>query len=82
MIQQNSTPQTGTNTEGRVRIRTAIPSETSKREGFFRSIKKEESNPEYENFQDVLKKVLSVPKEELDKRRAEYEREKKEKRAR
>jgi len=41
----------------------------------------DQQDPEYENFQDVLKKVLSVSKEELDKRRTEYEREKKEKRA-
>ena len=42
--------------------------------------KKEERNPEYENFQEALKQVLSVSKGELDKRRAEYERKKKEKR--
>ena len=41
----------------------------------------DEPNPEFENFQKVLEQVLSVPKEELDKRRAEYEREQKEKRA-
>ncbi|MEJ7815669.1 MAG: hypothetical protein WKF53_10890 [Rubrobacter sp.] len=34
----------------------------------------DESNPEFESFQKVLEKTLSVPKEELDKRRAEYER--------
>jgi hypothetical protein len=34
-------------------------------------------NPEYDNFQRLLKQVLSTPKEELDKRKAEYEREKK-----
>lgn len=28
-------------------------------------------NPEYENFQDLLKQVLSVPKESVDKRRRE-----------
>lgn len=38
-------------------------------------------NPEYENFQDTLKKVLSVPKEKLDEKLAEEKREKKEKRA-
>ena len=36
--------------------------------------RKDETNPEYENFQKTLEEVLSVPKEELDKRRAEYER--------
>ena len=36
--------------------------------------KDEEDTTEFENFQDLLKDVLSVPKEELDKRRAEYER--------
>ena len=39
--------------------------------------KKDEPNPEYENFQRFLEGALSVPKEELDKRREEYEREKK-----
>ena len=43
--------------------------------------KEEEDTTEFENFQELLKEVLSVPKEELDKRRAEYERKKKEKRA-
>jgi hypothetical protein len=38
----------------------------------------EERNEEFENFQRVLEKVLSVPKEELDRRRAEYERKKRE----
>ena len=41
--------------------------------------RKEETNTEFENFQKVLEKSLSVPKEELDKRRAEYERKRKEK---
>jgi hypothetical protein len=40
-----------------------------------------EDTAEFENFQELLKEVLSVPKEELDKRRAEYERKKNEKRA-
>lgn len=39
--------------------------------------RKDEENTEYDNFQDLLKKVLSAPKEEVDKRRAEYERERK-----
>ncbi|MBA3569998.1 MAG: hypothetical protein H0W28_11785 [Pyrinomonadaceae bacterium] len=43
--------------------------------------RKDEGNTEFENFQKVLEKTLSVPKEELDRRRAEYERERKEKRA-
>ncbi len=38
--------------------------------------KRDEKNPEYDNFQRLLKGVLSVPKEELDKRRDEFEREK------
>ncbi len=38
-------------------------------------------NPEYGNFQQLLKQVLSVPKEKIDERRAEYEREKKDMRA-
>ena len=40
-----------------------------------------EDTAEFENFQKLLEEVLSVPKEELDKRRAEYERNRKEKRA-
>jgi hypothetical protein len=40
-----------------------------------------EDTAEFENFQELLEEVLSVPKEELDKRRADYERKKKEKRA-
>ena len=39
--------------------------------------RKDEPNTEYDNFQDLLKKVLSAPKEEVDKKREEYEREKK-----
>lgn len=34
------------------------------------------SNSEYENFQQLLKQVLSVPKEKVDEKRAEREREK------
>lgn len=43
--------------------------------------KKDEPSQEYENFQRLLKQVLSVPKDKLDEQRAEYEQEKKEKRA-
>lgn len=43
--------------------------------------KKEEPNPEFRNFQRLLKQVLSVPKEELDEKLAEEKREKKENRA-
>ncbi len=39
--------------------------------------REDEPNPEYENFQRFLEGALSVPKEELDKRREEYERERK-----
>lgn len=34
-----------------------------------------EPNPEFTNFQRLLKQVLSVPKEKVDERRAEDERE-------
>lgn len=37
----------------------------------------DDGNPEYENFQRFLKGALSVPKEELDRRREKYERERK-----
>lgn len=43
--------------------------------------KKDEDNPEFKNFQRLLKQVVSVPKEKVDEQKAEYEREKKEKRA-
>lgn len=43
--------------------------------------KRDEQNPEYDNFQRLLKGVLAVPKEKLDKKRDEYEREKGERRA-
>lgn len=43
--------------------------------------KRDEDNPEFRNFQQLLKQVLSVPKEKIDERRAGYEREKEEKRA-
>lgn len=35
-------------------------------------------NDEFKNFQRLLKQALTVPKEDLDERRAEYERQKKE----
>ncbi len=38
--------------------------------------KQDENNPEFNNFQRLLKQVVSVPKEKIDERRAEYEREK------
>lgn len=43
--------------------------------------KQSEDNPEFRNFQQLLKQVLSVPKEKTDERRAEYQREREEKRA-
>lgn len=42
--------------------------------------KKDEPSREFANFQRLLKDTLSVPKEELDKRRAKHERERAEKR--
>ena len=36
--------------------------------------KKDEGNPEFTNFQRLLKQVLSVPKEKIDEQRAEHER--------
>ncbi len=38
----------------------------------------DDENSEYENFQRLLKQVLSVPKEKLDEKLAEREQEKKE----
>jgi hypothetical protein len=34
--------------------------------------KQDEGNPEFRNFQQLLKQVLSVPKEKLDEKRTEY----------
>jgi hypothetical protein len=42
--------------------------------------KQDEQSQEFQNFQRLLKNALAVPKEELDKRRAKYKRER-EKRA-
>ncbi len=38
--------------------------------------RKEERNPEWERFDTFVKKIVAVPKEEVDKRRAEWERDK------
>ncbi len=43
--------------------------------------KKDEPSKEFENFQRMLKQVLSAPKEKVDEKLAEEKREKKEKRA-
>lgn len=42
---------------------------------------KDEPNQEFDNFQRLLKQVLSAPKEKVDEQRNEYEREKERKRA-
>jgi hypothetical protein len=39
----------------------------------------EDTRTPYQRFEDLAKQVFSVPKEEIDKRRAEYERKKKRK---
>ena len=38
---------------------------------------KEPSSEEYQRFEQLARQVISVPKKELDKRQAEYERERK-----
>ncbi len=43
--------------------------------------RREEPNPEFENFQKVLERVLSVPKEDINKAREQEKREREEKRA-
>jgi hypothetical protein len=43
--------------------------------------RKDERNPEWERFDAFVKKIAAVPKEEVDEKRAEEKREKKEKRA-
>ncbi len=43
--------------------------------------KREEDNPEFKSFQQLLKQAVSVPKEKVDEKLAEERREKKEKRA-
>jgi len=42
---------------------------------------REDAEPSFERFENLTKKLLRVPKEEVDKKRAEYEQEMKEKRA-
>ena len=44
--------------------------------------KQDDDNPEFKNFQQLLKQVLSVPKEQLDERRAEDKRERERRRIR
>ncbi len=44
--------------------------------------KQHEDNLEFKNFQQLLKQVLSVPKEQIDKRRVEDERERERRRIR
>jgi hypothetical protein len=41
-----------------------------------RNGKKDEPNQQFDNFQQLLKQVLSVPKEKIEEKRAEYKREK------
>lgn len=43
--------------------------------------RKEERNPQWERFDAFVKKIAVVPKEEVNEKRAEYEREREEKRA-
>lgn len=38
--------------------------------------KQDKPNKAFENFQELAKKLMSVPKEEVDEKRAEREREK------
>lgn len=40
------------------------------------------SSEEYQNFEKLAKQLISVPKSEIDKREAEYQREKKAKKKR
>lgn len=39
--------------------------------------RQDERNPEFEKFEDLAKRLFVVPKEELDQKRAERERDKK-----
>ena len=39
--------------------------------------KKKEPSEEYQNFEKLAKQLISVPKSEIDKREAEYQRQKK-----
>ncbi len=43
--------------------------------------KRDEPNQEFKNFQQLLKQVVSAPKEKIDEKLAEREREREEKRA-
>lgn len=44
--------------------------------------KRDEPSQEYDNFQQLLKQVVSVPKEKVSEKLAERKRERKERRAR
>jgi hypothetical protein len=39
--------------------------------------KRKEPSKEYKRFEETLKNILSVPKSEIDKREAEYQKQKK-----
>ena len=42
-----------------------------------KKIKTPESSDEYRRFEELAKQLISVPKSEIDKREAEYQRQKK-----
>lgn len=44
------------------------------------SDRRDETSQEFQNFQRLLEGTLAIPKEQVDKKRAEYERERKTKR--
>jgi hypothetical protein len=71
VFQQESAPQTKSNTAGRVIVRRVLPEGGQSHD--------DESTP-FENFEDLATKLLKVPKEEVDEKRAEREKARKRKR--
>ncbi len=83
MARMKPAAQTRSNAQGRFTPKKAAPAEEENygREDFFRDLKKDKSDPQWDRFKDFVKNIAAVPKEEVDELRAEHEREKKEKRA-
>jgi len=65
------------NPAGSPKLVETSPQKGFKREDFYRDLKNDEPDSQWEGFKDTLKKIAAVPKEEVDEMRASREREKK-----
>ena len=63
---------TKTNSEGRVTVKNEVFTEIPEH-----SYKRDDKKTPFKNFEDLTSNLLKVPKEEVDEKRAEREREKK-----